>query len=162
LRGVKKLGNLVGMVGTILNNGFDLSMHRRDCTDALWAATLAANKDRDSGMRIPKASATRSLTRSRPTIEPIRSLSRQSSAQAVALPTAFLIDKLKRRGLKNHVFLAVVPACKSVGLMASKPPLPDKQMAAPADDPAARNPARSCQPRRRRASQYRRQAVTAR
>jgi hypothetical protein len=25
-------------------NGFDLSMHRRDCTDALWAATLAANK----------------------------------------------------------------------------------------------------------------------
>ena len=27
-----------------LGNGFDLSMHRRDCTDALWAATLAANK----------------------------------------------------------------------------------------------------------------------
>ena len=25
-------------------NGFDLSMHRRDVTDALWAATLAANK----------------------------------------------------------------------------------------------------------------------
>ena len=25
-------------------NGFDLSMHRRDCTDAVWAATLAANK----------------------------------------------------------------------------------------------------------------------
>jgi hypothetical protein len=25
-------------------NGFDLAMHRRDCTDALWVATLAANK----------------------------------------------------------------------------------------------------------------------
>jgi hypothetical protein len=25
-------------------NGFDLSMHRRDTTDALWVTTLAANK----------------------------------------------------------------------------------------------------------------------
>ena len=44
LRGVKKLGTWWEWSELFFNNGFDLSMHRRDCTDALWAATLAANK----------------------------------------------------------------------------------------------------------------------
>jgi SAM-dependent methyltransferase len=44
LRGVKKLGTWWEWSELFFNNGFDLSMHRRDCTDALWAATLAADK----------------------------------------------------------------------------------------------------------------------
>jgi SAM-dependent methyltransferase len=44
LRGVKKLGTWWEWSELFFNNGFDLSMHRHDCTDALWAATLAANK----------------------------------------------------------------------------------------------------------------------
>jgi len=44
LRGVKKLGTWWEWSELFFNNGFDLSMNRRDCTDALWAATLAANK----------------------------------------------------------------------------------------------------------------------
>jgi SAM-dependent methyltransferase len=44
LRGVKKLGTWWEWSELFFNNGFDLSMHRHDCTDALWEATLAANK----------------------------------------------------------------------------------------------------------------------
>src|SRR5260370_13735854 len=44
LRGVKKLGTWWEWSELFFSNVFDLSMHRRDCTDALWAATLAANK----------------------------------------------------------------------------------------------------------------------
>jgi protoporphyrinogen oxidase/SAM-dependent methyltransferase len=44
LRGVKKLGTWWEWSELFFSNGFDLSMNRRDCTDALWAATLAANK----------------------------------------------------------------------------------------------------------------------
>jgi SAM-dependent methyltransferase len=44
LRGVKKLGTWWEWSELFFSNGFDLSMHRRDCTDALWAVTLAANK----------------------------------------------------------------------------------------------------------------------
>ena len=44
LRGVKKLGTWWEWSELFFSNGFDLSMHRRDTTDALWAATLAANK----------------------------------------------------------------------------------------------------------------------
>jgi len=44
LRGVKKLGTWWEWSELFFSNGFDLSMHRRDCTDALWEATLAANK----------------------------------------------------------------------------------------------------------------------
>jgi monoamine oxidase/SAM-dependent methyltransferase len=44
LRGVKKLGTWWEWSELFFGNGFDLSMHRNDCADALWAATLAANK----------------------------------------------------------------------------------------------------------------------
>jgi protoporphyrinogen oxidase/SAM-dependent methyltransferase len=44
LRGVKKLGTWWEWSELFFGNGFDLSMHRRDRTDALWEATLAANK----------------------------------------------------------------------------------------------------------------------
>jgi SAM-dependent methyltransferase len=44
LRGVKKLGTWWEWSELFFSSGFDLSMHRRDCTDALWAATLAAGK----------------------------------------------------------------------------------------------------------------------
>jgi SAM-dependent methyltransferase len=44
LRGVNKLGTWWEWSELFFSSGFDLSMHRRDCTDALWAATLAANK----------------------------------------------------------------------------------------------------------------------
>jgi monoamine oxidase/SAM-dependent methyltransferase len=44
LRGVKKLGTWWEWSELFFSNGFDLAMHRRDTTDALWAATLAANK----------------------------------------------------------------------------------------------------------------------
>jgi monoamine oxidase/SAM-dependent methyltransferase len=44
LRGVRKLGTWWEWSELFFNNGFDLSMHRHDCTDALWASTLAANK----------------------------------------------------------------------------------------------------------------------
>jgi SAM-dependent methyltransferase len=44
LRGVRKLGTWWEWSELFFSNGFDLSMHRRDCTDALWAATLAANR----------------------------------------------------------------------------------------------------------------------
>ena len=44
LRGVRKLGTWWEWSELFFSNGFDLSMNRRDCTDALWTATLAANK----------------------------------------------------------------------------------------------------------------------
>jgi SAM-dependent methyltransferase len=44
LRGVRKLGTWWEWSELFFGSGFDLSMHRRDCTDALWAATLAAHK----------------------------------------------------------------------------------------------------------------------
>jgi protoporphyrinogen oxidase/SAM-dependent methyltransferase len=44
LRGVKKLGTWWEWSELFFGNGFDLSMHRKDCSDALWEATLAANK----------------------------------------------------------------------------------------------------------------------
>jgi len=44
LRGVKKLGTWWEWSELFFGNGFDLSMHRKDCTDAVWRATLAANK----------------------------------------------------------------------------------------------------------------------
>jgi monoamine oxidase/SAM-dependent methyltransferase len=44
LRGVKKLGTWWEWSELFFDNGFDLAMHRHDCTDAIWAATLAANK----------------------------------------------------------------------------------------------------------------------
>jgi SAM-dependent methyltransferase len=44
LHGVRKLGTWWEWSELFFNNGFDLSMNRSDCTDALWTATLAANK----------------------------------------------------------------------------------------------------------------------
>lgn len=44
LRGVKKLGTWWEWSELFFSNGFDLSMHRRDTTDAVWDATLKANK----------------------------------------------------------------------------------------------------------------------
>src|SRR4029077_16017083 len=44
MRGVGKLRTGGGLSECFFNNGFGLSMHRHDCTDELWAATLAANK----------------------------------------------------------------------------------------------------------------------
>lgn len=44
LRGVKKLGTWWEWSELFFSNGFDLSMNRRDVTEALWEATLAADK----------------------------------------------------------------------------------------------------------------------
>src|ERR1700744_3045636 len=44
LRGVKHLGTWWEWSELFFGNGFDLSMHRNDCIDKVWAATLAANK----------------------------------------------------------------------------------------------------------------------
>lgn len=44
LRGVKKLGTWWEWSELFFGNGFDLSMHRRDTSDAVWAATLEVNK----------------------------------------------------------------------------------------------------------------------
>jgi SAM-dependent methyltransferase len=44
LRGVKKLGTWWEWSELFFGNGFDLSMNRRDVTEAVWAATLAAGK----------------------------------------------------------------------------------------------------------------------
>ena len=44
LRGVRKLGTWWEWSELFFSNGFDLSMHRHDCTDEVWAATLAAKK----------------------------------------------------------------------------------------------------------------------
>lgn len=44
LRGVKKLGTWWEWSELFFGNGFDLSMHRNDCGDALWEATLKAGK----------------------------------------------------------------------------------------------------------------------
>ena len=44
LRGVTKLGTWWEWSELFFNNGFDLSMNRRDVTDALWEATIAANR----------------------------------------------------------------------------------------------------------------------
>jgi protoporphyrinogen oxidase/SAM-dependent methyltransferase len=44
LRGVKKLGTRWEWSELFFSNGFNLSVHRNDGTDALWAATLGANK----------------------------------------------------------------------------------------------------------------------
>ena len=52
---MKKLATWWEWSELFFGNGFDLSAHRRDVMDAVWAATLAANKgpgqwyvDRDS------------------------------------------------------------------------------------------------------------------
>jgi monoamine oxidase/SAM-dependent methyltransferase len=47
LRGVKKLGTWWEWSELFFGNGFDLSMNRRDTTDKVWAATLAAGKGPD-------------------------------------------------------------------------------------------------------------------
>ena len=44
LRGVRKLGTWWEWSELFFGNGFDLSMNRRDTTEAVWAATLAAGK----------------------------------------------------------------------------------------------------------------------
>ena len=44
LRGVKKLGTWWEWSELFFSNGFDLAMHRRDCTEQVWEATLAAGK----------------------------------------------------------------------------------------------------------------------
>jgi SAM-dependent methyltransferase len=44
LRGVKNLGTWWEWSELFFGNGFDLSMHRNDCIDKVWAATLSANK----------------------------------------------------------------------------------------------------------------------
>jgi protoporphyrinogen oxidase/SAM-dependent methyltransferase len=44
LRAVKKLGTWWEWSELFFNNGFDLSMHRKDCSDQLWEATLKAGK----------------------------------------------------------------------------------------------------------------------
>jgi protoporphyrinogen oxidase/SAM-dependent methyltransferase len=44
LCGVKKLGTWWEWSELFFSNGFDLAMHRNECTEELWAATLAANK----------------------------------------------------------------------------------------------------------------------
>ncbi|MBA7468099.1 hypothetical protein ES707_03340 [subsurface metagenome] len=44
LRGVKKLATWWEWSELFFGSGFDLSTHRRDCMDAVWAATLAANR----------------------------------------------------------------------------------------------------------------------
>jgi len=44
LRGVKKLGTWWEWSELFFGNGFDLSMNRRDTTEAVWAATLKAGK----------------------------------------------------------------------------------------------------------------------
>jgi SAM-dependent methyltransferase len=44
LRGVRKLGTWWEWSELFFGNGFDLAMHRNDCTDAVWAATLAADR----------------------------------------------------------------------------------------------------------------------
>jgi len=79
LRGVKKLGT-----GGNGRNCFSTTDSTCRCT-ATTARTRSGgdagrHRDRDSGMRIPRACATRSLTRSRPTIEPVNSSSRQASS----------------------------------------------------------------------------------
>ncbi len=48
LRGVKKLGTWWEWSELFFGNGFDLSMNRRDTTDKVWAATLAAGKGPDN------------------------------------------------------------------------------------------------------------------
>ena len=67
LRGVKKLGTWWEWSELFFGNGFDLSMHRRDCTDALWAATLAADKGPGGGTPTRTSCAIPSSTRSRTT-----------------------------------------------------------------------------------------------
>ena len=44
LRGVRKLATWWEWSELFFSNGFDLAMHRNDCTDEVWAATLAAGK----------------------------------------------------------------------------------------------------------------------
>ncbi|MBV9566229.1 MAG: FAD-dependent oxidoreductase [Bradyrhizobium sp.] len=44
LRGVKKLATWWEWSELFFADGFDLSMHRRDCTDELWKATLAVGR----------------------------------------------------------------------------------------------------------------------
>ncbi len=44
LRGVRKFGTWWEWSELFFGNGFDLAMHRNECLDAVWAATLAANK----------------------------------------------------------------------------------------------------------------------
>jgi len=70
LRGVKKLGTWWEWSELFFGNGFELSMHRCECTDALWTATLALTRARASGTRTQTACAIRSSTRLKP--RPIR------------------------------------------------------------------------------------------
>ena len=67
LRGVRKLGTWWEWSELFFGNGFDLSMNRRDCTDALWTATWPPTRGRASGTRTPTACVIRSLTRWRTT-----------------------------------------------------------------------------------------------
>ena len=68
LRGVKKLGTWWEWSELFFGNGFDLSMHRHDCTDEVWAATLGGQqRARPVVCRSPTPCVIRSSTRSRTT-----------------------------------------------------------------------------------------------
>jgi SAM-dependent methyltransferase len=55
LRGVKKLGTWWEWSEIFFNNGFDLSMNRKDCMDEVWAATIAAGKGPDNWYTDPES-----------------------------------------------------------------------------------------------------------
>jgi SAM-dependent methyltransferase len=55
LRGVKKLGTWWEWSEIFFNNGFDLSMNRKDCMDEVWAATIAAGKGPESWYTDPES-----------------------------------------------------------------------------------------------------------
>jgi protoporphyrinogen oxidase/SAM-dependent methyltransferase len=55
LRGVKKLGTWWEWSEIFFNNGFDLSMNRNDCMDAVWDATLAAGKGPENWYADPES-----------------------------------------------------------------------------------------------------------
>jgi hypothetical protein len=94
LRGVKKLGTWWEWSELFFGNGFDSRCIRRDCTDALWAATLAANKG--PGQWYADADSLRYsfLTRSTGTIE--RPASDDQSRSAKCLPNH--PDRIESRG----------------------------------------------------------------
>ncbi len=55
LCGVKKLGTWWEWSEIFFNNGFDLSMNRKDCMDEVWAATIAAGKGPDNWYTDPES-----------------------------------------------------------------------------------------------------------
>jgi SAM-dependent methyltransferase len=55
LHGVKKLGTWWEWSEIFFNNGFDLSMNRNDCMDAVWDATLAAGKGPENWYADPES-----------------------------------------------------------------------------------------------------------